>query len=441
MIKSIFAFLSTFVMGMAICVQAQNYDDYNLKGYKTPDIKRTSLDFTFNSDGSFVTNSGSYNNTSQLEGLINTKFNRYINTRSFIGEQQIGVELSGSNLKLGGDTSKIKRRQLSFVTSYKNSSRFYITDKWFWNTGGNINFDYNNSKTTNNPAFNELIFNISPVIGLGRGRIEQVQDARQAVYILDELSKKGIITTKLSEEEINSFSQVISAVKNKRFLDSRLHLIDEITNVDSFLVNNNYLKKSGASYFTTLYDYWMYGDLFSRGSGFEVSGQINPSYLYHKTYSKGFRNNQTGITASLLANYEDPINLYWQQSANASIIVNYHHSATKIYEDTNEIDSNANSTIFSGGYSLGYYPNSRTNLNIGISERLAFLDVHSYGINHSSVTSLDLSAYYYISPQLRFSGNINLMYNDNSYNNYNDYYTVGRKWNGNYSMTLTYSLF
>lgn len=422
-------------MGVVICVQAQNYDDYNLKDYKTPDIKRTSLDFMFNSNGGFVTNSGSNNNTSQLDGLINTKFNRYINTRSFIGEQQIGVELSGSNIKVAGESSSIKRRQLSFTTSYKNSSRFYITDKWFWNTGGNINFDYNNSKTTNNPAFNEQNFNISPVIGLGKGRIEQVRDARQAIYILDNLSKKGVITTKLSEEEINRFSQVISTVKNKRFLDARLHLIDEITQVDSFLVNNNYLKKSGASYFTTLYDYWMYGDLFARGSGFEVSGQITPSYFYNKTYPEGYRNNQTGVAASLSANYEDPINLYWQQSANASVILGYNHNSMKF--DDIKSSGDERSGLFSGVYSIGYYPNSRTNLNIGVSEQFRLSNNSIYDKTfHTTSTSLVFSAYYYISPQLRLSGNVNLAYNDS-----NDYNLNYNRWNGYYSMTLTYSLF
>jgi len=76
--KQIYTTLSAFVMGMAICVQAQNYDDYNLKSYKTPDIKRNALDFTFNSDGNFVTRSDPYKSTFQFNGLIRSDFNRYI---------------------------------------------------------------------------------------------------------------------------------------------------------------------------------------------------------------------------------------------------------------------------------------------------------------------------------------------------------------------------
>ncbi|WP_321519054.1 hypothetical protein [uncultured Bacteroides sp.] len=431
--KQIYTTLSAFVMGMAICVQAQNYDDYNLKSYKTPDIKRNALDFTFNSDGGFVTNPGPNNNTFDIKGLINSSFKRDINTRHFIGEQQVNLDLSGSKMGLNS-ISNSKRRNLSSTFQYENSSRFYISDKWFWNTGGNVYFNYDNIKGASDPSYSSLNINVSPTIGLGKGRIESVRDARQAIYILDNLSKKGVITTKLSEEEINRFSQVISTVKNKRFLDARIHLIDEITQVDSFLVNNNYLKKSGASYFTTLYDYWQYGDLCARGAGLEFGANLNPFYSYYNVHPSGTRSVQSGISAKFLVNYEDPINLYWQQSAKASVILAYNHDSMK-FDDTKSFQ-NERSGLFLGNYGIGYYPNSRTNLNIGVSEQFRLNNSVSDKIFHTSSTSLVFSAYYYISPQLRFSGNVNLAYNDS-----NDYNLNYNRWNGYYSMTFTYSLF
>ncbi|WP_321426349.1 hypothetical protein [uncultured Bacteroides sp.] len=432
--KQIYTTLSAFVMGMAICVQAQNYDDYNLKSYKTPDIKRNALDFNFNSDGGFVTNPGSNNNTFDIKGLINSSFKRDINTRHFIGEQQVNLDLSGSNMGLNS-ISNSKRRNLSSTFQYENSSRFYISDKWFWNTGGNVYFNYDNIKGASDPVYSTLNFNVSPTIGLGKGRIESVRDARQAIYILDNLSKKGVITTKLSEEEINRFSQIISTVKNKRFLDARIHLIDEITQVDSFLIENNYLKKTGASYFTTLYDYWQYGDLFARGAGLEFCANLNPFYVYSNMHPNGTKYVQSGISAKFLVNYEDPINLYWQQSANASVILGYNHNSMT-FDDTKS-SGNERSGLFLGNYGIGYYPNSRTNLNIGVSEQFRLSNNSiSDKTFYTSSTSLVFSTYYYISPQLRLSGNVNLAYNDS-----NDYNLNYDRWNGYYSMTFTYSLF
>ena len=144
---------------------------------------------------------------------------------------------------------------------------------------------------------------------------------------------------------------------------------------------------------------------------------------------------QSGISANLSVNYEDPINLYWQQSANASVILGYNHNSMKLSDI--ELFGDERSGLFSGGYSIGYYPNSRTNLNIGVSEQFRLINNNIYDKTvHSTITSLKFSAYYYISPQLRLSGNVNLAYTDSNDNN-----LIYNRWNGYYSMTFTYSLF
>ena len=425
--------LTAFLMGVSICTHAQNYDDYNLNSYKTPDIKRSLLDFTFNSNGEFATNVYNDKNTFELQGLVKSYFNRYVSTRHFIGEQSIEVAVSGITSDQYSNSDN-KRKNFSLGASYDNLSRFYYTDKCFWATGGSATFSYDKVKEGGLPSNEQLNFGISPLISVGRGRIEPVQDARQAVYILSDLSKRGYITKKLSEQEVNGFAQIISAVKNKRFLDYRLHLIDEISHVDSFLLSNNYLKKSGAGYFTTLYDYWLYGALFQRGAGCEVSANLTPYYKYDKRQYQyqEMRMNQTGVSANVSLNYEKPINLYWQQSAVASVIGFYNSTKRNGVNQS----SNERCGIIQGKYSIGYYPNSRTNLNIGVSEEFSYNDFDGRDFYYST-TSLNLSTYYYISPQFRLSGNVNLI----NRNTDNDSESSSNRWMGNYSLTLTYSLF
>ena len=94
----------------------------------------------------------------------------------------------------------------------------------------------------------------APKLGLGFGRIEDVTDARQAIYMLEALHKNGVLSRQLSNEEVVALAQKISSEKNKRFFDSRLHKIDEISAVDSFFVASKALSKNDASYFTALYD-------------------------------------------------------------------------------------------------------------------------------------------------------------------------------------------
>ena len=427
--KHICTILSMLMLGQSVNILAQNYDSYNLGSYKTPDIKRTSLDFQFYSHGEFTTNQSS-KDAYLLNGITDTEFRKYVNNRRFIGEQVVDLGLQGKS-SFAGKADSDKLKSFSLNTSYSNSSKFYSSDNSFWKIGGNASFMFSNNKLEDDASFKELEFNIAPRLGIGWGRIEPVQDARQAVYILDELSKKGVITTHLSDDEVNRFAQVISSVKNKRFLDSRLHLIDEISKVDSFLVYNGYVQESGAKYFTTLYDYWMYGCSFSRNAGSEISAEINPWYGYNKQYARNTWINK-GIDARISYHYEKPVNLYWQRSAYASAGLSYSHN--KLYNEFG-YTSDYRSANVAGGYSIGYYPNSRTNLNLGIDESVLLVD----GDNKycRSVTQLVLSANYYISPQFRLSGNTSLTYYKNNLTGIDNL----NEWVGNYSLTLTYSFF
>jgi len=428
--KHICTILSMLMLGNSVNILAQNYDSYNLESYKTPDIKRTSLDFQFNSHGEFATNQF-YKDEYQLNGKVDNKFRKYVNNRRFIGEQVIDFGIQG-NSSSSSTTDSNKSSYFSLYTLYSNLSKFYNSDNSFWKIGGNASFMFINNQNDPSVLYKSLQFNIAPKLGIGWGRIEPAQDARQAVYILDELSKKGVITTHLSDDEVNRFAQVLSAVKNKRFLDSRLHLIDEISKVDSFLVYNGYVQESGAKYFTTLYDYWMYGCSFSRKAGSEISAEINPWYSYKNQYTYNRWNDIKGISARTSYQYEKPVNLYWQHSAYASVGLSYSHD--RLY---NEFDGTSDIRMASvaGRYSIGYYPNSRTNLNLGLEESVLLVDEDKKYCR--SVTQLVLSAYYYISPQFRLSGNANLTYYKNDLSGaerIND-------WIGNYSLTLTYSLF
>ena len=110
------------------------------------------------------------------------------------------------------------------------------------------------------------------------------------------------------------------------------------------------------------------------------------------------------------------------------------YSHDKLYNEFG-YTSDYRSANVAGGYSIGYYPNSRTNLNLGINESGILHDEDK--IRYRSLTNLALSAYYYISTQFRLSGNANLTY-DKTNSTGIDY---SKKWKGNYSLTLTYSFF
>lgn len=420
---------------------AQDYKDFDLSTYKLPDIVRHELDFSLKSNGEFQDLPASENDQINIHGDFQSVFKRYKNTRSFLGRQQAELQVGGHYND--DKQADIKTSYYSVAASYSNSSRFYKSNQLFFETGGSAEFVFGENKGVQNS--DRTAIEVSIPLRIGKGRIEQVEDARQAIYILDNLAKRGVLDRKLSNEEVYTFSQIISTVKNKRFFDSRLRMIDEITTVDSFLVKNNLLATAGASYFTTLYDYWMYGALFQRGAGTELSGGLTPGIQYdrQKNNENLSKLTQPTLRADVLLTYEKPVNLYWQHSASARLYGQYGRTISK----GNEFNTDRYATGLNGKYAWGFYPTSRTNLNMGITESLEWDKfVNKNFSNNTSYlhnsTSAFVGLYYYFSPQLRLALDASL---DFDYNRILGDVSESEKdhfmWSGNFNATLTYSLF
>lgn len=452
-----------FILGlsslMALCATSalgqEAYKNYDIGSYRLPDITRNKLDFSLKSNGEFYDYTQS-SNTSSIDGNFDATFNRYRNARTFRGTQEAIFRFSGSHNK---DNDGEKRGSYNVGLSYNNSSRFYGDDYegLFFETGGRAFFSYYRDKLSGTAAYQTKLKSGDIVLALplrmGKGRIERVEDARQAIYILENLAKRQVLSRELTGEEIDAFARLISAVKNKRFFDARLQMIDEVTAVDSFLVASGALASGGAAYFTTLYDYWMYGDLFERKSGTEISGGVRPVFYYDKAdmdyedyaiRDYGTKQLGSGVIADVRLDYEKPTSLYWQHSAYAQLYGRYNYTHFDYDGESWPLTTKRDVYVagLSGSYAFGYYPNSRTNVNFGVRENLTWQKFNErdsyedYDPFVSSRTDLFLNLYYYFSPQLRLAAEGNLGYQYSGQENI-DY----SRWTGNFVLTLTYSLF
>jgi len=433
-----------FLTVLSFNTSAQDYK-YDISKYFTPDIVRNSLDFSFNTNNNFSNFKMALDTTqsqyyTQMNGTITPNFVSYTNTRKRMSLFQINGQFYGNYYENGfvNRNNSYKQFQSNDNFGVTYSSHFYNSTNQFLSLGIASNFQAslnNNSSTVNSvigkQTYNNYFLTIAPTVGVGIGRIESVEDARQAIYILDDLSKKGVLTRPLNEEEIFQFAQQISKVKNKRFLDARLHLIDEITTVDSILASNNLLNKSDARYFTSLYDNWQYGSLFSRKSGQSFEITFTPSYNWNyikynpiDATNNGWvnQNNLTG-GLSFIYTYEKPVNLNWQHSVLASLngSTNFNSSLNQ-YGDPNSYYGSISNNILNGfdyksvnlngSYTLGFYPSTRTYVNASVKQSLLlsyYKEVNSTSDswNKTLISNIDLnfSVYYYLSQQLRLSAN------------------------------------
>ena len=470
--------LCFFLSAVAFNTLAQEYR-YDISKYYTPDIVRNSLGVNFRTSGDFTNEASTYNplnypgipndslKTSSLNGQIYSTFSHLKNTRKLISDINLSGNFGFNNFTNNPSNDENNNHRLSSITNlnFYISNRYYYSSNHFISYGLNSFIYYNLLKdvTGNKSVFTnryqtDLNLGMNPSIGIGIGRIESVEDARQAIYILEELTKKGVLTRHLTNDEIFNLSQQISRVKNKRFLDSRIHLMEEIASVDSFFVRNSLLNKQDATYFTNLYDLWINGANFSRKSGqsFEISfipsgswDKGNDEYM-SSTQVENYPINQEnwiyGGNLNLSYNYEKPVNLNWQHSVAISMTGSTGFENGKYLQSTITNKTSTSGIGLNGSYTLGFYPNTRTNLSVGISELFnqnyskqdlsSIFDSVGWYKSHNSSTRINFSAYYYLSPQLRLSGYAFL----NKYLFKSEYGTINNL-NTGFSAGLSYSFF
>lgn len=436
--KTIIPLAILIAAACSISMQAQEFKTFDLSSYYTPDILRRGLVFSGQAEQSANSNQnssdlsyGQYSVTGQFTSIKNTRklirtINCYLNSDGF------------SDNRTGYESTDLKSKSFSIGSAINADYLFYNTSKQYLHLGTSLAFTRNYSKyerptTTNKSTLNYP--NALVYIGLGLGRIEDVTEAQQAVYLLSVFQKNNILNKDLSHEEIFRLAQEMSAIKNKRFLDSRLRLMAEITHVDSFFVSNKLLNNHDAGYFSNLYDIWINGANFQRLAGhqIEIVGRANIARQLNK-YTDTIATSTSDLTnrvfaAQMVYRYEHPFFQKWQHSVNIDLAY-YHYRNNLSYPQVNLIPSDyiSKSTYdayeLNASYKLGFYPNTRTNLYAQALQTMTYQPESETTRNDviiknvsvlTSSSQLSAGLYYFISPQIQLSANAQLSYNRSFY--------------------------
>ncbi len=416
------------------------YDSYKLSNYKNPDYKRKSLDIGINSSGDFSKNTSENNNA--MDGNLSFSFNQIRNSRKVQDKTNISLSTDASMNRKSNGVDK-KYRNFGTAISLNQKAHYYVVDEKFIEISplGNIGYNYDKNRDSSTYYIDQyhkkFSGDISVDLGIGQGRIENVTDARQAVYILTELQKKGYLKRQLDQEEIDNFAHQISLIKNKRQYDAREKLIDEITYINKYLVEHGYVDEDNtAEYFLTLNDNWQYGDKDERFSGSRFKFGITPSFnfydknlSYKDNYYPKDKTVDTRWGGGLYVDFtnEKPLNLKWQRSFNIGARSELYRWKT---HECNELLTEIYIT-----FAMGCYVSTRTYFEGNIAQNLYWnktprtnkLDKEN---TLSSKTKMSLKWYYYISAQVRLYGEYNLSYNFNRVmernNNWHDKYPASK---------------
>lgn len=435
--------LGLYVITMFVIAQGYaQVNDFNLSDYKLPELKRKTLETEINLAGVNNNLNASERFRKNFNGDISIDYTSYLNTEKKQKNLAMGLDFHtefNKNISNSTDANYMdnKRRKIRPFIYMNAINRNYDTDGIFHET--NIHFQYLHYNIKEDywdqtwftdgtigdveymNKYNSHDLTAYFPLKIGKGRIEQVQDARHAVYLFDELFKQNRISQDKSPEEIIAFAELISSLKNQRFFDSRIRRIHELEAIDSFLVANEYVLNGDIRYFTTLSDYWAFGNRPIRESGKRFSASITPGYTYKRSTELENPQSTEDIGSSLSAfiisggidwEKERPINLRWQNS--------WHFQASggmlkgTIVNDpgTYSYDSKMVVPSIHIGFTqtIAYYPNTRTNVMFTYAANLVeLIDKTDFENDQLGVgggggqAAINLSANYYISPKFRLN--------------------------------------
>lgn len=376
----------------SLTVNAQ-IDTYPLDQYKRPTLRRSTfvLDGYIDSDSGFRSNSD--NDASALTVNLNSFYTKFKNDKK---TQSTIIHLTRINTDIDFKNDEKQMTNLQHLSRY--SVRRFNEKNTFFGISPEIQIDSEIGSAFNSP---ERRVGTALPIGVGKGRIEIVNDAWLATSILEALKDEGKLKREPTHQEITYLAEEIARIKNARILDFRNKMIYELDEIYTYILNLGLVEESTLA-FAILYDAWRYEIFTSRSSGRVLESYITPSYYFRFGEDQfNYSNQRWSLT---YRNYK-PINLKWETRQILSIDFSstFDHAAFS-NPKLEQIQDNLQGRI-SGSYQIEYFLSRRTNFSLYnyAAYRKAFES--DYTITTFITT---FRWVHWLSPQLRIISNLRI---------------------------------
>ncbi len=426
--KAIFTLFIVFFFASQTFAQADSIKNYPLKDYIAPEIRYRLLDL-----GSHLNLNGI--NKSETDDYSSNNFNtnanlhyyEYENLTNYQGTTNASFNASYRAQWEKTDSIKDSHSSPSIHLSSLSQSRFYNQNATFFGLHGDITYRLSNvASKTGDDSWNGQFhsFKITPFVSFGKGRIEPVESARQAMDILLALQKYNRLGLKPDKMMVDSLARVANRITYKRFYDSRFKNIYQLEELDKALQSMDLVDTVDIIYFANLNDIWSFARTYNRGSGLRYEGGIIPDFSINNTkYDNSdepkYRRYNTkyyGIYGFFSFRRMKPISYSWQSDIMIDLTFGYDKKTgfEEINDDKNEWESSYLKALLNTGWQFGFYPNTRTYTGITPYAAASFVGDQGTKKNTFGVsTGFWFNSYYYVSPRLRLALDAGFYYANN----------------------------
>lgn len=423
--KAILISLISFFIVAGSTAQIDSIKNYSLRDYIAPDIKYQRLDFYtgLNLNGNRRT---SDENENKFRTHLRLNYYEYMNLSRFQGISDAYFRTSLSSSWSGKDTLKTTDTDINIDLDYFGQNRIYYSNQTFWGIHGQAGYYYSPSFMKRN---DEVVkhqyhsFTITPYISFGKGRIQPVESARQALDILIALQQNNRLSKKVVKQTIDSLARVGNRIRYKRFYDLRFKRIYQLEELDRVIQDLGLVDSLDIVYFANLSDIWDYAGNYKRGSGLRFEGGFIPDVvlsrgLYQEEGEEDEKSdyNSLGIYGFFSINRMRPISYAWQSDLMMDLTFGYSKTS---HSSTGGSNTSSSEQEYIGGmlnmsWHFGFYPNTRTYAGLTPFITATYLDRKGWSTDNWGIGSgLKFQSYYYVSPRFRLSFDAGFIYADN----------------------------
>ncbi|MCF7920396.1 MAG: hypothetical protein K9N06_10850 [Candidatus Cloacimonetes bacterium] len=417
--------------------------EFDLNSYQVADYREDCLSIGLNNSGS--SGNGSSEEYYQSGNYLEADFSemRYSRQQSLLLKGNIGLTHSLKILTVD-DSTDLEKKYFSLAPNLGISGQYrrYILKNWFFEI--NISEDYSrdydykesfdvskNREDEYNLDKNEFI--CEP--GLGLGRRENATRARQALYMLEELEKTGMLIREVNTTDVTYLADLLVSVEHLRLFDSRLKTQEALREVVNHLIMTGLIENAGIENFLIVKDMYFYGDRYPRFSGWDFKAMMRYSnlkdeynsnsryYHFNPDYDDDIRDytsvsNTDRYGPALKFNYSRNFGKNWQLDIITDLdymfnTFRYDHHSNQNQESLSRRDEDTKELDLQTEVNLNWYVSTRTHLWAEIS--YDYEKINGDGIDESfsdsTYTEYDydgeaqyfdfsLNAEYYISPRL-----------------------------------------
>ncbi|HQW70625.1 MAG: hypothetical protein IPO45_03635 [Saprospiraceae bacterium] len=382
-----------------------NGQQLNYKDYQFPKVDYKSLQLNENlnlgNNASATDRSTRFSNSLFLNGsrYINNDNKQYYNSRTF--SSIINTASASNAFNTTAISDEIFRK-------YRGDNKFF---EYGYHAG-----IYNNIRTKTN-AYNNLSAYLNIPLKVGVGRINILNEVMLAEFIIDDLRREDILTDTISQDMIFAFAGEIAKFNFTRILDNRNFRLQVLRSLSIWLKSNFPVKAASDIELTTiLIDNYSFAGIGFRSIGSRFAVGIDPNISYSKYFKDGEYSFSSGGALSMEFSVQKPISRYLQSNFYTIISLDINKSKNTFYDSKEATISNVISPKVLVAYKMGYYPNSRTNVELTtlmnyIFYKMDYEDQRILDIKSTSIApKIMLQSSYFINYKLRLFANFEVVY-------------------------------